>query len=164
MDLSKLKVSDWLIGGGGLALFIFSFFPWYGADYGFVSVSINGWDSGFFGWFSVILGLVLVAYVVAFKVLDVQMPELPLPESLLVLIVAGVCALCLLIRLAFGASYHGVSVGLGRKFGLFLAVLSGLVAAGGAFLNFQAEGMPTSKSPGTGGTGQAGGGGNPTPF
>ncbi len=165
MDFKKLTTSDWLIGGGGLALFIFSFFPWFGASGFGYSISWNGWSSGFLGWAAVLLGMVLVAYVVAFKLLDAKMPEVPLPESLIVLIVAGVCAVFMLLRLAFGATYGGVSLGLDRKFGLFLAVLAALATAAGAFLQFREAGMPTSNARGTAG-GSSGGSSNtpPTPF
>src|SRR4051812_29900159 len=90
MDFSKLKLNDWLMGGGALALFIFSFFPWFGYGSSFYSVTWSGWSSGFLAWFAIILGMAILGYVIAFKLLDVQMPDLPLPEPLLVLIVAGI--------------------------------------------------------------------------
>ena len=46
MDLTKLTLGDKVLAGSGLALFIFSFFPWFGVDgYGGGG---NAWDVGFF--------------------------------------------------------------------------------------------------------------------
>ena len=47
MDLTKLSNGDKVVAGSGIALFIFSFFPWYGVD-GF-SDGRSGWDYFFTG-------------------------------------------------------------------------------------------------------------------
>ena len=43
MDLSKLSTSDKVVAGSGLALFIFSFFPWFGVE-GFDGGRTSGGD------------------------------------------------------------------------------------------------------------------------
>jgi hypothetical protein len=160
MDFSRLKTNDWLMGGGALVLFISSFLPWFGVGNSYYSVTWSGWSSGFFAWFGILLGMAVLAYVIVFKLLDVDMPELPLPEPLLVLIVSGVSTVCVLLRLLFGASV--LSYGLGRKYGLFLATIAAIVMTVGAGLNFKEEGSPTSNT--GGGSTPPPGGTPPTPF
>ncbi len=161
MDLSKLSLGDKVLAGSGLALFVFSFLPWFGVD-GY-SGGGNAWDVGFFtGVLPTLIGLLLVGYVVVTKVVEgVTLPELPVPEGLLVLGLAGLAALLVILRLAVGYSVGTsiYSVDLDRKYGIFLATLAALGLAGGAFLKFQEGGgqLPT----------KGGGGGNsapPTPF
>lgn len=169
MDLSKLSTGDKVLGGSGIALFIFSFLPWFGKDYstglgGTISITGNAWDIGFFtGTLPVILGIFLVAYVVVTKLLDgIELPELPVGYPLVVLGVAGLAALLVVLRLLVGYSqgYGGLSVDLDRKYGLVLAALAAIGLAGGAFLKFQEDGgeLPTKKASGTGDSG------TPTPF
>ncbi|MEO6629714.1 MAG: hypothetical protein ABIP03_14235, partial [Aquihabitans sp.] len=139
MDLSKLSTGDKVMAGSGIALFIFSFFPWFGVN-GY-SGGGNAWDVGFFtGTFPVLIGLLLVGYLVITKVAEgIDLPELPVPYPLLVLGLAGIAALLIVLRLLIGydVGYFG---SLDRKFGLFLSTLSVLGLAGGAFLKFTEEG------------------------
>ena len=163
MDLSKLSTGDKVIGGSGIALFLFSFFPWFGVD-GY-SGGGNAYDVGLFtGTLPVLLGLVLVAWVIATKVADVDLPELPVPEGLLLLGIAGTSALLIILRFIIGYEVggFGITIDLDRKIGLFLAVLAAIGLVGGAFLKFQEGG---GKLPGAGGSGDSTGqGGNATPF
>lgn len=156
MDLTKLTLGDKVLAGSGLALFIFSFFPWFGVDgYGGGG---NAWDVGFFtGILPTLIGMLLVAYVVLTKLVDgVQIPELPVPEGLAVLGLAGVAALLIVLRLLMG--YEVLGFDLDRKAGLFLSTLAALGMAGGAFLKFQEDGGELPK-----GGGQSSGQ-PPTPF
>lgn len=159
MDLSKLSTGDKVIAGSGLALFVFSFFPWYGVE-GFNDVGRSGWDYFFTGIIPVLFGLILVGYVLVTKVLDgVTLPDLPVPYALVVLGLGGVAALLVVLRLLLGDEILGYD--LDRKFGLFLSTLAALGLAGGAFLKFQEEGGELPKSGGSGGqTGSQ----PPTPF
>ena len=142
MDLNKLSTGDKVIGASGILLFIFSFLPWYGLGSG----SRNGWDYFFFGIIPVLLGLLMVAAVIVTKLTDTKLPELPLPLGTILLIVGGIAAVLVLLRLIIGDS---VDLGLGslgdtlgidtkidldRKYGLFLAFLATLGLVGGAFL------------------------------
>lgn len=168
MDLSKLSLGDKVLAASGLALFIFSFFPWFGKEVIGFSVSYNAWDTGFFtGILPTLIGLLLLGYVVVTKVLDgVTLPDLPVPYALVVLGLAGLAALLVLIRLAIGLEYANISsADLDRKFGIYLAALAVLALAGGAFLKFQEEGSELPTKRGNTGPGTTGGdGGAPTPF
>lgn len=155
MDLSKLSTGDKVLAGSGIALFVFSFLPWFGvAGYGGGG---NAWDVGFFtGILPTLLGLLLVAYVVVTKVLDgVELPELPVPYGLVVLGVAGLAALLVVIRLIIGykvGTILGVDIKLDRKYGLILSTIAALGLVGGGFLKFQEDGgeLPSKKSGGSG--------------
>jgi hypothetical protein len=161
MDLSKLSLGDKVMAGSGIALFIFSFFPWFEySAFGF-SVSQSGWDFFFTGIVPVLLGLILVGYVVVTKVLDgVTLPELPVAYPLLVLGLGAAAAVLVVLRLLMGGDDAGTDV-LDRAFGIFLATLAAVGLGAGAFLKFQEEGgeLPTKK-----GGGSSTGSEPPTPF
>lgn len=161
MDLSKLSNGDKVIGGSGIALFIFSFFPWFTLNAGFIDYSESGWDYFFTGIIPTLLGLALVGYVVVTKLMDgVKLPELPVAYPLLVLGLGATAGVLVVLRLLIGGDDSGTGV-LDRSFGLFLSTLSAIGLAFGAFLKFKEEGgeLPT-KGGGSSGTGTT----PPTPF
>lgn len=147
MDFSKLTLSDRVIGGSGIALLIFSFFPWYGASVHFgafsASKSYSGWHYFLFGIIPVLLAVILVAYVAVTRFgTNVSLPDLPIPWGLAVLIVGGLAAFLVVLKLLIGDSVGGFD--LDRKFGIFLAALAALGLVGGAFLRFREEGGATT--------------------
>ena len=161
MDLSKLSTGDKVLGGSGIALFIFSFFNWFTLDNAFLNVTQSAWDYFFTGIVPVLLGLLLVGYVVVTKLLDdVKLPDLPIEYPLAVLGTAGLAALLVILRLLIGGDDGGTDV-LDRDIGLFLSTLAVLGLAGGAFLKFQEDGgeLPTKGS-----SNDTGSSGTPTPF
>jgi len=159
MDFSKLSLGDKVLAGSGIALFIFSFFPWFEWSAFGYSATQNGWHFFMTGIIPTLLGLVLVAWVVATKVADVDLPELPIPEGLLLLIIGGLAAVLVVLRLLIGGDDAGTDV-LDRTFGMFLATIAALGLAGGGFLKFQESGgeMPNKSGGSSGGTQP------PTPF
>lgn len=165
MDLSKLTNGDKVIAGSGIALFVFSFFPWFTVDAAFIDYSESGWDYFFTGIVPTLLGLALVGYVVVTKLIDgVKLPELPVGWPLVVLGAGALAGVLVLLRLLIGGDDEGTGV-LDRSFGLFLATLSAIGLAFGSFLKFKEEGgeLPT-KGGGTPGTGTGTGSTPPTPF
>lgn len=161
MDLSKLSLGDKVIAGSGLALLIFSFFPWFEYSFGgFGSIEQNGWDFFFTGIIPVLLGLVMIAWVVATKLADIALPEMPVPQGLLMLGMGGAAALLVVLRLLMGGDDAGSDV-LERTIGIFLATLAALGLAGGGFLKFQEDGGELPKS---GGAPKGDGTQPPTPF
>lgn len=167
MDLSKLSTGDKVMGGSALALFIFSFLPWFGiAGYGGGG---NAWDVGFFtGVLPTLIGLALIGYVVVTKLLDgVEIPELPVHHAVVVLALAGLAAILIILRLIFGYSVGSsvYSIDLDRKYGLFLATLAAIGMAAGAFLKFKEDGSPMpTKGGGSSGGATPPGSQPPTPF
>ena len=110
-----------------------------------------------------LIGLAMVGWVAATKLFDVELPELPIPEGLLLLGLGAFAALLIILRLLMGYEVGNAvfSVSLDRKFGLFLATLAGIGLAGGGFLKFQEGG---GQMPGKSSGGSTGDGGNATPF
>jgi len=147
VDLSKLSTSDKVVAGSGLALFIFSFFPWYGVD-GFDG-GRNGWDYFLFGIIPVILGLAMVAVVALKAFSDTDLPELPIPWGQAMLIAGGLAAILVVLKLLIGDDVLGFD--LDRKFGLILSALSTIGLAVGGYLKSQEAG----DAPSTGGSGSA---------
>jgi hypothetical protein len=156
MDMTKLTTGDKIIGVSGILLFIFSFFKWLGYSYGPFTASQSAW-SFFLCWFSVILGVLLVAYVGA-KAGGVTLPDLgAISWEQIVLGVASLAFLLILIKLIAGPSAHGVNIGdLGisksRKIGIFLGLVASAGLVGGAFLNAREAGqLPGMKGGNKGG-------------
>lgn len=146
MDLSKLSTSDKVVAGSGLALFIFSFFPWYGVD-GFDG-GRNGWDYFLFGIIPVLLGLAMVAVVAVKAFSDTQLPDLPVSWGQAMLIAGGLAAILVVLKLLIGDDVLGFD--LDRKFGLILSALSAIGLAVGGYLKSQESGdTPTTGGPGS---------------
>lgn len=140
VDLNKLTMSDKVIAGSGIALLIFSFFPWFSIDTGGFgpSPSQNGWDFFLTGILPVILGLVMIAQVAitAFSP-DTKLPDLPATWGQIHLGAGAAAAVLVILRLAMGSDVAGF--GLDRSIGLFLAALAALGLGAGGFLKFQEE-------------------------
>ena len=146
MDLSKLTTGDKVIAGSGIALFIFSFFPWFGLDTGFGSYSESGWSS-IFSLFAILIGMAMVA-VILLPMFGVELPELGQSWSQILFIAGIVAGVLILLQLLIGSSTAGVD--LDRKVGVFLGLLAGIGLAGGGVLKKQeAEGGGAAAGPPT---------------
>lgn len=154
MDLNKLSTGDKVIGVSGILLFIFSFFKWLGFSYGPFSASESAW-SFTLCWIAVVLGILMVAYVVAVKLMDVSLPDLGSVSWAQVLLgVAAVAFVFILIKVIAGPSTHGVDIGRfgvskSRKIGIFLGLIASAGLVAGAYLNAQEAGELPGKSRGT---------------
>ena len=104
MDLSKLTTGDKVIAGSGIALFIFSFFPWFGLDTGFGSYSESGWSS-IFSLFAILIGMAMVA-VILLPMFGVELPELGQSWSQ-ILFIAGIVAGVLILLQLLDRQQHG---------------------------------------------------------
>jgi hypothetical protein len=139
VDLNKLTTSDKVIAGSAIALFIFSFFPWFGIE-GFSAG--NGWDFFLWGIIPVLLGLVMLAQVAisAFSP-DTKLPDLPVTWGQVHLGAGVLAAVLVVLKLIIGHSESGfgVTVDFDREFGIFLSALAAIGLAVGGFLKFQEE-------------------------
>jgi len=153
VDLNKLTQSERVIGISAIALFIFSFFPWYGKFSG----SRNGWDYFLFGVIPVLLGIIMVVQIALVRFSQTKLPDLPITWAQVHLIAGGLAALLVLLKLIIGDKVGGgtllgtpiPSISLDRKFGIYLSFLATIGLVVGAFLKNQesAEAAPPAAPP-----------------
>jgi hypothetical protein len=150
VDLNKLTTSDKVIAGSGILLFIAYFLPWFKIDNGLGdSVSFNGGDVGFlFATLPMLIGLVMAGVVIASKMFDVKLPDLPVPWGQAHLGLGGLAALLVILKLLIGEDVFGFD--LDRGFGLFVAVLAAIGLAAGGFMKYQAGEDAADTGGGTG--------------
>jgi hypothetical protein len=145
LDLALLRRPHWLMGGGGVALFIATFFfRWFGAS---LATSENGasysFNLGVDGWHSLshtrwlLLLTILTALLAAGAQAGWREPALPVPMSAIVALCAGLSAIFVLYRIvhhpSVDVSYGPTSLHYGAELGLYLGFLACLVIAYGAF-------------------------------
>jgi hypothetical protein len=136
----NVATNDLGIMGGALAMFIVSFFPWFGKDFGFASVSRNGWGTGFLSWLPILLSLAVAGLVAARVFGNVQLPSLQVGWNFLVLALLALAVLCLLIKLLIGWKPSGVNIHAARKVGIYLALIVAAIQTFFAFAAFKLSG------------------------
>jgi hypothetical protein len=147
VDLSKLTTADKVIAGSGIALFIFSFFPWFGFDIPFGGdYTESAWDD-FLPILAVLLAIALVVLLLLVKFSSVRLPQLPLPLNQIFLIGGVIVFALLLLKLLIGGEESGVD--LDRRIGVFLGVLAGAGMAVGGWLKSQEPAEAGTTGPGT---------------
>jgi len=135
--LDKLSPGEKIAGGSAIALFVFMFFNWFGAEVsgvGGFSGTVSGeagnaWDTLDFIPI-VLLVTVIAALVMAGLRLADSAYEPPVPMSTIVTVLGVISVLLVLFRIVVPptfASFGGVSVDATLSVGIFL----GLIAAGG---------------------------------
>lgn len=138
-----------VVGGGGVA-FLAAFLPWWGYSgpmhlYG---TSVMGWDAGFAAW----LGSLLLAaggLYVLLRRSGVKVPSLPFGPAVSV---AGASliglGLVVLRWMSLPRVHAGLAGHVGPKFGIWLAMLAGVVEVVGAIMEFRTSGeaLPWSQS------------------
>jgi hypothetical protein len=138
VDINKLSRGEQVIAVSGIALFIFSFFKWYGVGGGEIGgveipgFSANGWDRTL-GLFAALIAIVMVAQVLLTKFADVKMPDLGSITWGQVHLALGVLAAVFVIICFFDNG------GADKKFGLFISLVAAIALAAGGFLRFQEE-------------------------
>lgn len=155
MDLNKLSTSDKVIAGSGILLFIAYFLPWFTADAGIVSVDATGGDVGFlWATLPMLLGLIMAGVVIATKLFDVKLPDLPVPWGQAMLGAGALAAVLVVLKLIIGEDTDGaeaLGIDISRGIGIFLATIAALGLAAGGFLKLQ-EGDDAPAGGGDGGT------------
>jgi hypothetical protein len=156
-DLSRLRRSDWITGGGAVAFFLFLFFfDWYGGSYkGPVSiggsfgasVSSTGWDT-FTNSRWIWLLTIIVALGAVVLVAGQRKLELPVRPSVLVAGLGALSTLLILYRILHhpsgGASFAGASFSYGIKFGIWLGLIAAAAVTYGGYLTMSEEGTSLS--------------------
>jgi hypothetical protein len=139
MDLSKLSLGDKIATICGIVLLIdLVFLPWHRVcvDFGFGgeacgSASAIESPNGFLGILAVLLTLVIVGVLIAHKVGDVDLPELPIPHPHAIFYGCIAVLVLLLLKLIIETD--------GLGFGAWLGILLAGGMTYGGFLIFQAE-------------------------
>jgi hypothetical protein len=153
-DISRLRRTDQIIGGGAIALFIFLFFfKWYGASAsssaGGLSIggSLNGWhsftNSRWIWLITIVVALGVVAATAAQRELDS-----PVQLSVVVAGLGALSALLILYRIVHhpsasasgGVGLTHFSYSYGIKIGIWLGLIAAAVVTYGGYLAMQAEG------------------------
>ena len=147
MDLNKLTTADKVIAGSGIVLFIAYFLPWFEADaFGFTATA-SGSDVGFlWSTLPMLLGLIAAGIVIATKLFDVKLPDLPAPLGQILLGIGALAAVLVVLKLIIGEDPSEI---IDRAYGLFIAALAAIGLAVGGYLKMQ-EGDSTPSSGSTG--------------
>ena len=145
MDLSKLSIGDKLAVVGAFVAVVAGFLPWYkwssGSVFGVAGVDVSAslWDASGGIAFLVLAGGVVGIAVIILRMLEVfDLSDQGVPESLVVLIAAGVVALFTLFRVASIPGGAGIA-GYGRSWGLWVGLVGAVIYVLGAFMKFQEE-------------------------
>ncbi len=136
--MQNFKTADWLMVGGGIGMLVLGFvLPWS-------TVSIGGFsDSGDNPFNYFLTGGIAWILVSAVGILALLRALGRLPESqpwtMIFLAAAGLGALLMIIQLILGGRSE-LGIDLDRGAGMYVSGLCAIVAAAGAFMNFQASG------------------------
>jgi len=132
--MDRVKTSDWLVGIGNLVLLISVFLEWFkvkglGGVAGFsMNIGISGWDATKLSILIFIFSLAAIA-VVVLRILEVDLSDIPIPMSLVVMGLAGISLLIIILRIFIHQSGMGVS------YGIFVSLVAGaVVLAGGVMM------------------------------
>jgi hypothetical protein len=141
-DMSKLTSQDKMIVGGGVVALVASFMPWYGytGPLHLYGASISGWSAGFTAWFGCLLMAAAAAFVLAQR-MGREVPELPVGPAVAVAGGAVIGLGLVVIRwLTLPRLHTGLVGSIGPKFGIWLAILAGIVEVAGAVMEFRGSG------------------------
>ena len=140
MDFSRFKTSDWLKIGGALGFLIFGFFDWISIDAGEFGSASGGNVFDFFWTGTLPWIIVLACGVLTFLLAQGMMKRGTTPWDLIMLAGLALAGLLLLIRLIFNPLPGNSEDFVDRGIGMYLSVISGLVALVGGWLAFKESG------------------------
>ncbi len=146
MDFSKLSREDWMVGGGGILLFIFLLvLPWYhesvSAGVYSVSASQSATSSPYAIWGILALILTLVAVVdlaLARFSPSTQIPTTQLGRDMTRTAIAGLALLLLVIKIIAHTSNFG--------WGFFVDIILAIVVVAGAWMTALGKSTPAAKA------------------
>jgi len=141
-DMSKLTSQDRMIAGGGAVAFVAAFLPWYGytGPLHLYGASVSGWSAGFTAWLGSLL-LVAAAVFLVLTRMGREMPKLPVGPAVAVAGGAVVGLGLVVIRwLSLPRVKAGLAGSVGPKFGIWLAIIGGVVEVVGAVMEFRSSG------------------------
>jgi hypothetical protein len=141
-DASKFSQLDWAIVGGAGVAFIAGFLPWYGysGPLSLYSASVSGWSAGFAAWAGTLL-LTLAGVYLFLRRSGASLPTLPFGPAVAVAGAGALGLLLVIIRwVTFPTVHAGLAGSIGAKYGIYLALIAGVVEVGAAVIQFRASG------------------------
>jgi hypothetical protein len=122
-DIARLSLADRIAGVATIVLFISLFLPWFTYSYGFGSTSVNGLWHGWM-WLSLILSIVIVAYLVLLAGWDKLPISQDVPHLTVMMIATIVNGVLVLIAFIDKPGAPGVGWGFGAIVGLIAALVA----------------------------------------
>lgn len=154
-DLNRLSSFDRAIVGGALVAFIAGFLPWWGVSSGPFGVSVSGWSAGFTAWAGTLLLTLVGVYLLLLRS-EAPLPKAPVGSAVIVAGVAALGLLLVIIRWLTLPDYQGI--GVGARYGIFIALIAGVIETAAAVVAMRASGEPmpwaSRTPPGAGAGGQ----------
>jgi hypothetical protein len=157
-DVSRLRRSEQVIGGGAIGLFIFLFFfKWYGVSTNIgsvnglnLNVSRTGWEtftnSRWIWLLTILVALASVALVAMRRTL-----ELPVSPAVIVTALGAVSTLLILYRIVHhpsaSASFGSFHASAGIKLGIWLGLIASAAITYGGYLAMQEAPTPATAAP-----------------
>jgi hypothetical protein len=137
--LNQLSLGEKLVAGGGILMLIASIFDWWHYSAGPISVGQDAWSSpgSIWGTLAVLLSIILAGIVLAVRLGNVTMPNLPAGWTWGMVYGAG-AALVVLFVLLKAWRIMAVPAG-GFGIGFFLGVIATAAIAYGGFALYNAD-------------------------
>lgn len=149
IDWKALTTLDYVIAGGAVVAFISLFLPWYGANIGPFSASVDGWSAGFSAWAGALL-LTAAGVLVVLRRSGVDLTGGRVGPSMLVASIAALGLLLVVVRWVSFPTYHGaggLSYDVGARYGVYLAVIAGIASVTAAVMALRGSGERTPWAP-----------------
>jgi hypothetical protein len=141
-DWKRFTTLDRAIAGGAAVAFIAAFLPWYGVSVGPFSASVSGWSAGFTAWAGALL-LTAAGVLVVLRRSGASLPSMGgIGPALFIAAVAALGLLLVIIRWVSFPRYHasGLSYDVGARYGIYLALIAGIVESAAAVMELRASG------------------------
>ena len=135
---------DWAIAGGAGVAFLSAFLPWWGYKGPLLlySAYVSGWSAGFTAWAGALL-LTLAGVYVFLSRSEVAMPKALVGPGVLVAAAAALGLLLVIVRWLTLPHVNGGAAGsMGARYGIWLALIAGIVEVAAATLAFRESGEP----------------------
>ena len=135
---NNLSKAQQITAGGGVAALVAGFLPWYSVGDEFFAVSVKGTDLTF-GWMGMVLFLAAAALTIA-PAFGKNVGTDQIKGEQIAIIAAALGSLMWLYRLI------DTPFGIGRGYGLFVALAAGAAVTAGVVMNMKDKGiaMPTT--------------------
>lgn len=149
-DIQNFRALDWAITGGAAVAFIAGFLPWWGysGQLSLYGASVSGWSAGFTASAGTLL-LVAAGVYLGLHRAGAQFPAMAIGPTMLVAAASGLGVLLILLRwLTFPNVGGGLGGQIGARYGIWVALLAGIVQLAAAVAEFRSSGdeLPWSKT------------------